>query len=188
MTWSDAVCQHAVEGLIRRQERGAPVRSVMAYVPFRSELDTTLLIEWCWRRGLTVIVPRCTRSDRSMELYAIKAWDELMPGAYGIREPDPSAAERCKPGFVPDIVFVPGIAFDRHGGRLGYGGGYYDRFRDRLSMLTRASGSAMPAWIGLGFETQLLAAVPMDVHDAFVDGIITEQGYAGGTEHGADAF
>lgn len=134
MAWSDTVCQRAVEWLRRRIGQGAPIRSVMAYVPFRSELDTTLLIEWCWRMGLTVVVPRCVRGDRSMELYAIHAWDELSPGAYGIREPDPVTAQRCKADFIPDVVFVPGLAFDPAGGRLGYGGGYYDRFHERLGL------------------------------------------------------
>ncbi|QHT63012.1 5-formyltetrahydrofolate cyclo-ligase [Paenibacillus lycopersici] len=188
MAWSDTVCQLTVEWLRRRIGEGAAVRSIMAYVPFRSELDTTLLIEWCWRKGLTVVVSRCIRGDRSMELYAIEAWDELMPGAYGIREPDPAAARRCGAGFVPDIVFVPGLAFDGDGGRLGYGGGYYDRFHERMAAAARLAGVEAPLWIGLGYEAQQADAVPMDSHDMVVDGVITELGYRGGTTNGTDPF
>ncbi len=186
MAWSDTACQKAVDWI--REQGDSPIRSVMAYVPFRSELDTTLLIEWCWRTGVTVIMPRCIRSDRSMTLHVVRAWDELSPGAYGIREPHPESAERCPPAFIPDVVFVPGLAFDRHGGRLGYGGGYYDRFHDRLKRLAGESGRAMPHWIGLGFETQAVAAVPMDEHDARMHAVITEEGYRGGVQHGSDAF
>ncbi|QHW33023.1 5-formyltetrahydrofolate cyclo-ligase [Paenibacillus rhizovicinus] len=188
MAWSDTVCQLAVEWLRRRIGQGETIRSVMVYVPFRSELDTTLLIEWCWRTGVSVIIPRCIRSDRSMELYAIEAWDELSPGAYGIREPDPVTAKRCKAAFIPDVVFVPGLAFDRGGGRLGYGGGYYDRFHERLAASARLAGSAMPAWIALGYEAQQADAVPMDGHDVYVDGGITELGYWGVATDGSDPF
>ncbi|NBD24427.1 5-formyltetrahydrofolate cyclo-ligase [Paenibacillus glycinis] len=179
MAWSDTVCQRAVEWLRLRNERGTPMRSVMAYVPFRSELDTTLLIEWCWRTGLTVVVPRSLTGDRSMELYVVQAWDELAPGAYGIREPDPATASRCDASYVPDVVFVPGLAFDNEGGRLGYGGGYYDRFHERLALTVRDAGGEMPKWIGLAYETQRLKAVPMDQHDVRVDGVITEVGFNG---------
>ncbi|MBO7747395.1 5-formyltetrahydrofolate cyclo-ligase [Paenibacillus sp. MWE-103] len=188
MAWADTVCQLAVDWIRRRNERGRPVSNVMAYVPFRSELDTTLLIEWCWRTGLQVVVPRVVRGDRSMELYTIEAWDELAPGAYGIREPDPATARRCKASYVPDVVFVPGLAFDRNGGRLGYGGGYYDRFRDRLEAQTRQAGDALPPWIALGYGAQLVDEVPMDAHDVRVDAVLTERGFTGGTQHGFDAF
>lgn len=188
MEGSDTVCQHALDWLRRRMELGVPVQNVMIYVSFRSELDTTLLIEWCWRMGMTVIVPRCIRADRSMELYAVRAWDELAPGAYGIREPDPAVAARFKASFVPDVVFVPGLSFDLKGGRLGYGGGYYDRFHERLSAAAGLTGSPMPSWVGLGFEAQLEERVPMDEHDVYVDGVITELGYRGGETNGSDPF
>ncbi|RAP73737.1 5-formyltetrahydrofolate cyclo-ligase [Paenibacillus montanisoli] len=173
--WSDTACQRAVEWL---QERPGPtVRSVMIYVPFRSELDPTLLVEWCWRKGIEVAAPRCIQASRGMELYRLQAWDELTPGAYGIKEPDPAAAQRCEPDWMPDIVFVPGLAFDKRGGRLGYGGGYYDRFHERLVKLAADSGRPMPEWIGLGYEAQWSDdPIPMDDHDAYVDAVITEHG------------
>ena len=82
--------------------------------------------------------------------------DELVPGAYGILEPDPNKAKRCDASFIPDVVIVPGLAFDLQGGRLGYGGGYYDRFNERLHQLAAYEDKQVPLWIGAGYESQLL--------------------------------
>lgn len=163
------------------QREGPMIGSIMIYIPFRSELDTTLLIEWCWRTGIKVIVPRCVKESRAMELYLLQAWDELVPGAYGIKEPDPVTVKRWDLAEqLPDIVFVPGLAFDASGGRLGYGGGYYDRFHDLLKETAAEQGQRFPLWIGLGYEAQWIDHVPMDEHDAAVDAVITEQGVTRG--------
>lgn len=171
--WSIMACEQAAQWLEREY---SDCRSMLLYVPFRSELNLRPLMEWGWRRGIAVIVPRCLPEQRLMALYRIHGWDELASGAYGIMEPDPSIAAYCGDAYVPDIVFVPGLAFDRHGGRLGYGGGYYDRFYDRLRDISLREDRMMPLWIGCGFEQQLVAEVPMEGHDARVGAILTEQG------------
>ncbi|MBW7457712.1 5-formyltetrahydrofolate cyclo-ligase [Paenibacillus sepulcri] len=171
--WSSQACRSAIDWLSQLSDT---IASFMIYVPFRSELDTRELIEWGWQTGLSVIVPRCEPSDRSMELYLLKSWEELAPGAYGILEPDVSQAERCGPDFIPDAIFVPGLAFDLQGGRLGYGGGYYDRYREQLTEQALRVGKPLPPWIGLGFESQLQEEVPMEVLDARIGAMITEQG------------
>ncbi|MNJ62482.1 5-formyltetrahydrofolate cyclo-ligase family protein [compost metagenome] len=144
----------------------------MTYVPFRSELDLSGLMEWGWRTGRAIIVPRCKADDFSMSLYYLRSWDELAPGAYGIREPDPEAAVPVERGLVPEVVFVPGLAFDRRGGRLGYGGGYYDRFAASLRMQDGTAPQML--WIGAAFEKQLIADVPLELHDLKMNGIVTE--------------
>ncbi|QYR20845.1 5-formyltetrahydrofolate cyclo-ligase [Paenibacillus sp. sptzw28] len=193
--WSIEACKAAIQWM----EHKAPgtVQSFMTYAPFRSELDTSLLARWGWQTGTTVIVPRCIREDRSMELYVIRGWEELSPGAYGIMEPDATRAQRCGDLLIPDVVFVPGLAFDTNGGRLGYGGGYYDRFRDRLCAV--AAGTMVPPWIGIGYESQWMDNVPMESHDARVDAVVTELGVRStkadnsrsskeGANNGFDAF
>ncbi|MFC5647576.1 5-formyltetrahydrofolate cyclo-ligase [Paenibacillus solisilvae] len=194
---SEAACQAVIDWLEQQQETFHSLR-LMVYVPFRSELDTKPLIEWGWRSHLTIIVPRCVRADRSMELYSIKGWEELVPGAYEILEPDPHKAERCADSFIPDIIIVPGLAFDLLGGRLGYGGGYYDRFYERLCKLTAEQAKRFPYWIGAGYELQLTHEVPMDPHDARLQAVVTEQGLRWtsasishlpkGANHGSDPF
>jgi len=171
--WSSKASGHAIGWM---KEHLDIISSFMIYVPFRSELDTRGIIEWGWNAGISVIIPRCVSSDRTMELYVLKSWDELAPGAYGILEPDANHAERCGESFIPDVIFVPGLAFDRYGGRLGYGGGYYDRYSEKLSGEALRVGQPTPSWIGLGYESQLQEKVPMELHDARMGAVITEQG------------
>lgn len=171
--WSGMACERAAQWI---QGEFPKCRSMMLYVPFRSELNLRPLMDWGWRCGIAVIVPRSLPEQRRLALYRIDGWDALIPGAYGIMEPDPSAAAYCGELFIPDIVFVPGLAFDLQGGRLGYGGGYYDRFHERLRGLSMQEGRRMPLWIGCGFERQLVAEVPMEEHDARVGAVLTERG------------
>lgn len=170
---SGQVCRHAAEFLMLNH-----VKSMLVYVPFRSELDTWPLITWAWENGVDVIVPRSIKESRMMELYTLHSKDELIRGAYGILEPDPTHASQCLADVVPEIIWVPGLAFDRLGGRLGYGGGYYDRLRDRVLLTTQMNEECKPPlWIGLGYEAQLTNQVPMEYHDLRLDGLITENGY-----------
>lgn len=161
---SRLACRHAAEWI-----ESSGIRSVMAFVSFRSELDTSELLEFCWARGLRLLLPRADIGSGVMELHAVRSRDELAPGAYGILEPL-SGRAAAAPGEAPEAVFVPGAGFDRRGGRIGYGGGYYDRFRAMRRM--QADGP----WIGLGFSAQLVPRVPMEPHDAALDGLVTEQG------------
>ncbi|MGE7052530.1 5-formyltetrahydrofolate cyclo-ligase [Paenibacillus glucanolyticus] len=171
---SKQACEMASEVMKERH-----VQSMMIYVPFRSELDSRPLVEWAWEHGLQVIVPRSLPQDRSMELYELQKWDELIPGAYGIQEPDPQRSKMFM-NDVPDIIWVPGLAFDRNGGRLGYGGGYYDRLADRLCHEVHdAARLKEPLWVGIGYEVQVLEHVPMEEHDRVLDGLVTDLGYSG---------
>ena len=166
--WSQSACAKA-EILLESRS----ITAFMVYVSFRSELDLSRLIEWGWQTGRDVIAPRCIAEDRSMTLHYLRSWDDLMPGAYGIMEPNPAVTPPIDDGYAPDVVFVPGLAFDRQGGRLGYGGGYYDRFAE--TVIRGAGGQARTLWIGMSFEAQLMANVPLKEHDLIMNGMITEQ-------------
>ncbi|WP_019913220.1 5-formyltetrahydrofolate cyclo-ligase [Paenibacillus sp. HW567] len=169
---SALACKHAWEWL---EMEGAA--SLLAYVPFRSELDCRPLVTEAWAQGREVRLPRVNAAAGTMSFHAVRSWEELEPGAYGILEP--SAAGGGLPETddprLPDVVFVPGLAFDIKGGRLGYGRGYYDRLRASWEQRTPLSGKS-PVWIGLAFGEQLVSEVPMDDHDAYMDMLITEDG------------
>nr|MBC9203618.1 5-formyltetrahydrofolate cyclo-ligase [Paenibacillus sp. PL91] len=168
--WSEQACSNAEKWLEKYKEA-----ALMVYVPFRSELDLAHLIEWGWRTGRNVIAPRCVASDRSMTLHYLRSWDDLMPGAYGIMEPNPAVTLPIDDGYVPDIVLVPGLAFDRKGGRLGYGGGYYDRFAEAANS-HNPNNATKALWLGVSFEAQFIDDVPTEEHDLKMDGWITESG------------
>jgi 5-formyltetrahydrofolate cyclo-ligase len=166
--WSSAACKHAAQWLEERR-----IHTFMVYAAFRSELDLRELIEWGWQAGKDVIIPRCVAADKSMTLHHLRGWDELIPGAYGIMEPNPAATLPIEDSFVPEAIFVPGLAFDRNGGRIGYGGGYYDRFAQAVRSRTEHAGQ--PLWVGVGYETQLAEDIPLEQHDLRMDCIVTEQ-------------
>ncbi|CDN45206.1 hypothetical protein BN871_GR_00230 [Paenibacillus sp. P22] len=111
MAASAAACHRAAQWL-----QGSGCASLAAYAAFRSELDLSPLIEWAWRAGIDVLVPRASLPDRSMTLHRLASWEELKPGAYGILEPDPAVAPALPEGFLPDAVLVPGSGFDGKGG------------------------------------------------------------------------
>ncbi|MWV44505.1 5-formyltetrahydrofolate cyclo-ligase [Paenibacillus sp. HJL G12] len=165
---SDSACRHAAMWLNRES-----VRSMLIYVPFRNELDTKPLIEEAWQAGIEVYVPRCRREDCSMTLHRLKQWDELNVGTYGILEPEPQQSPAMADNFLPEAVFMPGLAFDRQGGRLGYGGGYYDRLYERF--WRRDKMAKLPVWVGIGFDAQVIEQVPMEQTDARLQFLITEQ-------------
>ncbi len=98
--------------------------------------------------------PRCARRGE-MHFHIVKQPDaDLRPGALGI--PAPAVELPLVPPAAFDLILVPGIAFTREGARLGYGGGYYDRYLPRC---------AKAAWVAAAFAEQLLATLPTEAHD-----------------------
>lgn len=103
-------------------QQGAPM-PVYCYIPVRGEVDTLKLIETLWERGISVAVPRV--EGRQIRFYRIMGMADLEPGCMGIPEP----VTGCPPVSCADAaVITPGLAFTPEGDRIGYGGGFYDRF------------------------------------------------------------
>jgi len=147
-------------------------RTVHLFVPFGSEVDTRPVLEDLWARQIRAVLPRVA-PDRRLDHLAVTGWDEVEPGAYGIGEPV-AACRAVDPAEV-ELILVPGVAFDRRGGRLGYGGGYYDRFLQ-----------ACPApRVALAFDLQIVDAVPREDHDLLVDAVVTDQGLVTASDRGA---
>ena len=142
----------------------AGARTMLCFASFRSEVDTTPLIAWCLARGTAVALPRIVGAHH-MEAYAVTDLQrDLVAGRWDIPEPRPGLP-LVDPAAI-DVVIVPGSAFDRAGGRLGYGGGFYDTFLARLRPDARR--------IGVGFDLQVVDRVPREAHDLCVDLIVTE--------------
>lgn len=169
---SSLVCRHAWEWM-----KTVGTASLLAYVPFRSELDTRPLITRAWEEQCEVLLPRVLPGSGAMTLHKVHSWNELAPGAYGILEPTLLTGAQQEPEVLPlpTAIFVPGLAFDLRGGRLGYGRGYYDRLRAAWDTNPIVNAKP-PIWIGLAYGMQIVPEVPMADHDAFMDLLITENG------------
>ena len=141
--------------------------TVMLYVSFRSEVDTMPLFSHCLANGKKVAVPLTLPHEKRLVPYAITdPKHDLRPGYCSIPEPDPERATPVIPGTI-DMVILPGSVFDINGNRLGYGGGYYDRF------LALEAPQALR--IGVAFELQIVSKVPSLPHDMPLDYLVTEE-------------
>ncbi len=146
----------------------AQVRHLFTYINFRSEVETKPLVRQCLVEGISVAVP--VTLPEELRLVACKITDldlELRPGYCDIPEPDQDAATIIEPNDI-EIVILPGSVFDEYGGRLGYGGGYYDRFL--------ANDAPCALRIGLAFEMQILKnRLPLMPHDKLLHYLVTEK-------------
>ena len=107
----------------------------LCYVSTDIEVDTREFIEALLQMGKKVAVPRCEGERSNMNFYYINSLDELSPGSFGVDEPCPDKSESVI-DFSKSICIVPALSYDRYGYRLGYGGGYYDRFLSKYSGYT----------------------------------------------------
>jgi 5-formyltetrahydrofolate cyclo-ligase len=141
--------------------------TVMFYVDVRDEVRTRQALPEALASGKRIVVPYCL--DGELELFWLENMDELELGMYRILEPKVElrdvAAKRLTPTDL-DLVMVPGVAFDRNGGRTGHGKGYYDK------LLQHARKDA--PLIALSFECQLFEEIPAESHDIFMDKVVTE--------------
>lgn len=139
-------------------------RTIMLYASTKEEIDLYPLMETLLAEGRRIVLPEITGRG-TMEARELPAMDALTDGAFGIAVPDPTRSSIVPPEEI-DVVVVPGAAFAADGGRLGLGGGYYDRFLPRALNAVR---------LVLAFDFQIVPDVPMGTQDARVDAILSEQ-------------
>ena len=141
---------------------------VLLYYPVKAEVDVLPVMEAALRAGKKVAFPRCCAEDHSMIFYYVSSVDDFETGAYGLKEP-----LETLPFFNPQtdgdqnvLCVVPAVVYDRRGYRIGYGGGYYDRF----------FGQFRPASIGVAYEEFIVKNVPHGRYDISVDVVVSERG------------
>lgn len=138
---------------------------VSGFSAIGDEIDCRPLMLGVEAAGFTLALPVITGKARPLTFRAYRSGDPLVARQWGIEEPLDTA-----PVVVPDIVLVPLLAFDHRGYRLGYGGGFYDRSLAEI----RASKPAIA--VGVGFDEQRVAAVPVDAYDQSVAWMLTPSG------------
>lgn len=136
------------------------------FVNFRSEVKTIPIINELINKDKKIIVPYSDIENKRLILCYINSISELKIGNYGILEPDINNSRRADLKDI-DLAVIPGSAFDESGGRVGYGGGFYDRVIPDLR-------SDVPK-IALAFDFQVIEKVPMGYYDKRMDIIVTER-------------
>ena len=136
-----------------------------------NEVDTRALICTCLAQGKRVAVPVVMPGAKAMAHALIDGLDRLVVGSYGLAQPDPAEIVWLPAEARIDLVVVPGLAFDRRGQRIGWGGGYYDRFLAQVQTVK----------IGLCYDELVLDCIPGEPHDVPVDVVVAETAiYQGG--------
>lgn len=152
------ICERLLES-----ERIRKADTVLLYASFRSEVSTDMLFEGLSALGIQTAFPLCHKGG-IMTFHLVKDSTQLRAGAYGIREPDislpqPLLTERT-------VCIVPGLAFTEAGGRLGYGGGFYDRFLTAHPEVYTAAAA---------YDGQITPELPLEEHDIILRSIYTDE-------------
>lgn len=138
--------------------------TILCYVSVNDEVDTRKIIEYSLDNGKRIFIPKCV--GKEMFFYELRAIDELVDGKFGIPTVKTETLNFLS-DFKNTLCLVPALSFDKFGNRIGYGGGYYDRFLNCNNTLT----------LGLAFDSCLCDILPREEYDIAVDVVLTESGF-----------
>jgi 5-formyltetrahydrofolate cyclo-ligase len=143
-------------------------KHIALYHSVEKEVDTIAIIQRGWELGKFIYLPKCNAKEKQLIFYHIESLDQLEVVYYGIPEPVPARCQKLRPEEL-ELVIVPGLAFDQRGYRIGYGGGFYDRFLSNISSQVNT--------LSLAFSFQVLQKeeLPNDSFDIPVGTIVTDQ-------------
>lgn len=133
------------------------------------EWDTTPIIKAGWQGGKTIVVPQCFPADKKLAFYRLEGFNELEVSYYNLLEPNPAEKVAIAKAHI-DLLIVPGLMFDKQGYRVGFGGGYYDRFLADYPNQT----------VSLAYSSQITDHIPSESYDIPVSYIVTEKGIRSG--------
>lgn len=137
--------------------------TIFCYVDFRNEVRTREIIEDAWRSGKKVAVPKV--EGKVMNFYQIQNWIDLREGYMNILEPVESCT-KIEMQNENKLMIMPGVAFDEERNRIGYGGGYYDKYLSERNGICK---------IAIAYENQMYQTLPCEVHDLKPNMVITER-------------
>lgn len=162
----DSVSERIVDSFMSLPEYES-AKTVMFYVDVRDEVRTRQALPKAIQSDKRIVIPYCV--DGELELFHLESMDELDIGMYKILEPKAElrevSAKRLQPTDL-DLIMVPGVAFDRTGGRTGHGKGYYDKLLEHARADTPL--------VALAFECQMFPEIPCESHDIYMDKVVTE--------------
>lgn len=140
-------------------------KNIMCFVSFKNEVDTHKFIKKMLNEEKNIYIPVIDQKEKIMNISKLNSFNELKEGFYGILEPEERFLRISNPDIL-DVVITPGIVFSKDNYRIGYGGGYYDKFF--------ANKDVTALKIGLCFKEQIIEKVPTNKYDIPVDYIISK--------------
>lgn len=168
-----------------------PCSVYLSYVNYKSEVNTKNFILWCLEKGKTVFVPKVKAEGKpaEMEFYRIREWEELKSGYQGILEPEAlperafslwfARAEKemkSEHGRIHLRMLLPGAVFDKKGNRIGYGGGFYDRWLAKWEKEIACFDRKFET-TGIAYRLQIAKVLETENFDKRADHVITEDGW-----------
>lgn len=174
-----------IREIVAGMEEYREAEAILTYVSYKSEVDTMMLIQKALEDGKYVFAPRVTGNE--MEFWQISSLEDLREGYRGILEPIQSISfsEWIKEHDCKVMMWMPGAAFDKERHRIGYGGGFYDRYLERLlnrleqtnsvDQVQTQFGRFTLTTAALAYSCQVLERIPYEEHDVRPDILVTEQ-------------
>ena len=138
-------------------------KNIFIYLSFGSEIDTNPIIDRVLEDGKEVYIPKIYKSNKEMKAIRLNSFEDLEENSMGILEPKDDSNFIDKENI--DLIIVPGAVFDLEGNRIGYGGGYYDRFLSNIKDKRNK--------VALAYDLQIVENIEAEEHDIKVDYIIT---------------
>ncbi len=166
LSWQDVqIKSYQINETLLAHPSFSCAKIILLYLPIKKEPNSLPIIKNAWKQEKQVLVPVTLPKEKSLLLSRLDSLKELSEGYHGIPEPKQSCIRPVNPLSV-DLCLLPGVAFDQSGYRLGYGGGYFDRFLPTLRPDCLK--------IALAYDFQLVDSLEHFSHDIPVDIIITE--------------
>lgn len=161
-----AVRDKKICGFIESSDLFLNAKTILFYAAADEEVNLDDCICSALRLNKTVALPVCEDNNGAMSFYIVKSFEDLAVGSFGIREP---SKEKCEilTDYKNALCVVPGIAYDYFGFRIGYGKGYYDRFLQKINVIS----------LGVCYNDLIAEKLPVDKFDLPVDYLVTENGF-----------
>lgn len=140
-------------------------KNIFIYLSFGSEVETKNIINKALKDGKEVYIPKIYKEDKSMKAIRLNSFDELKENSMGILEPINDSKYIDKKEI--DLILVPGVVFDLNGNRIGYGGGYYDRYLEDIKGIRNK--------LVLAYDIQIVDFIQSESHDIGFDYIISNK-------------
>lgn len=146
------------------QKEWAEAKIIGITLSMENEVNTYPIIEKAWEEGKKVVVPKCNKETRTMSFRQISNFDQLETVYMNLREPIPALTEEVNADEI-DLQIVPGVAYTERGERIGYGGGYYDRY------LVHYKGKTL----SLAYSFQMVEHIPVEPFDKNVEKLLQKK-------------